>query len=173
MADELNDELKKLAPAERIKRLRAIEAQRKKELEEQTKKVEEELKATEALIAESVDEITEEKAIEDAKEKLRELQFVDDEDLEAKLAAERAAKKEEPPAVLYETQPNLYQALPQAVQELARLYGNAQWDEADRQNYQHAKEVVQKAQQYALTSEQLAEELGIGSSILTKFRYRT
>jgi predicted phage gp36 major capsid-like protein len=174
MAGLTDEELKKLSPEERIKVLRQLAQDRKKDLEDTRKQVEEELAAAEDMIQRSEVEMEDEEAIEDAKERLRDLRFTE-EDLEQRVAAEKAGQSnssEESPS--YESRPaNLYHALPEAVETLSRLYGVAAWSEEDRQHYQRSKEVVEKAQSYMLTSERLAEELGTGASILNRFKYRS
>lgn len=164
------EELRKMSPDERIKRLRELADARKKELEEARKQVEEELAAAEEIIERSEDEKDEEEqAIEQAREKLRDLSF--EENLEERLA--QAARPQEDAGRQYQQPSTLYQALPDAISELERLYGQKAWSQEDVRNYTQAKEQLERVQQYTLSSDRLAEELDLGVNILNKLKYRT
>lgn len=166
------EELQRMTPDERIKRLRELSEEKKKELEATRKQVEEELAAAEALISRSEEaKEEEEQAIDEAVERVRELQR--EESLEERLASERTGQQPAEEAKQYTQPSGLYRALPDAIEELERLYGQRNWSQEDVRNYNQAKEQVQRAQQYTLTSEILAEELGLGMSVLNRMKYRT
>ena len=164
------DELKALTPEERIKRLRALEEQRKKELEETKQKVEEELKAAEELIQKSEDEIDVEVALDQAREEAKKkVEDIVEENLEEMLG--NAPQQSQDTGTQYQTS-NVYQTIEQATKTLQELYGATSWSQQQQDQYQRSKENIERVQQYTLTSDRLVEELGLAGSALNKLRYR-
>ena len=168
----LSEELKNLTPEERIKRLKQLEELRRKELAETKKKVEDELAEAEELIKDTEEELSEEKTLEEQKQKKKEqTRTQEEESLEEKIGKKRQEQQEQP-ARQYETT-NLYNTLDHAKTELERLYNtNNPWNDQDRQTYQRSKEEIERAQTYSLSSERLAEDLGLASGMLNKMRYK-
>ena len=90
-----DEQLRKLTPEERIKYLRALEEDQKKEAEEAQRKAQEEIRAAEKLISESEEEIEEEEEEIDrgrVDKKTQETEV----SLEERLAKERAASERAP-----------------------------------------------------------------------------
>jgi len=176
MAIPSTEDLKNLSPEARIKRLKEMEAQRKKELDDTRKQVEGEIAAAEELIKKTEDDLDEE--TEDEEKKVVERKRKEDEDrqrseesLEERLARERTTQQEQENRPQYTTTA-LYSTLDDAAKQLERLYGSTAWNERDQQIYRESKERVERAQTYNLTSSKLEEELDLASGMLNRLKYR-
>jgi hypothetical protein len=165
------EDLKKLSPEERIKMLRRIEEERRKELEDTRKQVEEELAAAEKLIETSEEEIEDEDRKEQEKrvkiEKQRE-----EESLEERLAGAPKQNPEQQTGKQYENT-GLYDAFDRLEKQLGELYKKEEpWNQRDIQNYNQAKEEIEKTQSYRLTSETLESEFGIVTGAFNRLKYK-
>jgi hypothetical protein len=172
-------QLRKLTPEERIKYLRALEEEQKKEAEEVQRKAQEEIQAAEKLISESEEEIEEE---QEERERRNETKKEPEKEvsLEEKLAKEQAQsassgqyrtdKPYERPGT-DETTP-LYRTLEDAASDLDRLYRTSNWSREDEERYRDAKEQVQRAGQYQLQSDRLKEDLGLAQDMLNRLHYK-
>jgi hypothetical protein len=163
------EELRKLPPEERLKRLREMEELRRKELEETRKQVEQELAAAEDLIERTETQISENAAIEEAKERLKDLRF-DQDNLEERIAAEKP-QQTQPVGDQYKTGSDLYKTLPDALNTLENLYGRTHWNDQEVGEYRRAKEELDRAQQYSITSPSLLEKIDEGRNILNQLKY--
>jgi len=173
-----DEQLRKLTPEERIKYLRALEEDQKKEAEEAQRKAQEEIRAAEKLISESEEEIEEEEEEIDrgrVDKKTQETEV----SLEERLAKERAAnqtetgqystdKRYEPPG---ERNP-LYHALEDAASDLDRLYRTTAWSRDDEERYREAKDQIQRAGTYQLQSDRLKEDFGLAQDMLNRLHYK-
>jgi hypothetical protein len=182
-----DEQLHHLTPEERIKYLRALEAEQKAQAEEAKRKADEEIRAAEELIKRSQEEIEEEEIEEEERERKnakkepakeeRKQESIDD-----LLGGERAAaqangqyRTDRPDYTIpgqERTASPLYATLETAAQELERLAGKNSWDPNDQRMYSDAKQNIERAGQYQLSGERLQEELGLAQHALNRLKYQ-
>jgi hypothetical protein len=168
------DELRKMTPEERIKVLRDIEEERKRELERKRQEVEEELRDAERLISESEEELEEkaedeEKDRRERRESARKLQEEESESLEELVRGQRTPQVEEPRGRQYGD--SLYKILDAATERLEQLYEKRDWSQQDVNDYNRSKQEIEHAKTYHL-SKHLEEDIGSAEGILKKLQYR-
>lgn len=178
-----DEQLRKLTAEERIKYLRALEAERKREAEEAKRKADEDIAAAERLIEESESEEEQEEQDLKRRQERKEEPVKEEESLEDRLAKERAAsaadggqyrtdKPYEQPGQARDGANPLYRSLETAASDLDRLYRTSEWSREDEERYRAAKEQVERAATYQLQSDRLREELGVARDFLERLHYK-
>ncbi len=160
MADDIEEEIKNLPPAERIKKLKEIEEKRKKELKELEIKRTEDVKKAEEIIKASIEEITKnEEARFIRQETLRRELDEEREQLELEDTLDKEKPREQPLPTNIEYNPfdelqhghvsiynianeNVYGKLKSMTERLA----SGQWTEADSQLVEQVKEQIDNLQ---------------------------
>lgn len=179
------EELRRMSPQERIKALKAIEDQRRKELEEARKDAEAQIAAAEELIKETEEEVAEEVVRAAKDDALERPSRKEDDDLEGRVAREKAAQsitqqqeqasQQYSLSGAYDRRPegrDLYSTLGTATQTLETLYQATDWGAREAELYRQAKDTLDRAKSYTLSSDKLREELGTADSVLKRLQYR-
>jgi|GEM_PF-3659856 len=165
------DELKSLTPEERIKKLKQLEEQRRKEMEEAKKKAEEEIQLAEELIEKSKEELEEEEKDEEKKDKKKgddrkkqdeEATRREKESLEEMLAKEKATQNLEEIGRQYNT--NLYEK-PKEKDLYADRLGNTN-------EYDRNKREEESKKEYSLPMDSILEQMDAAHNIVGKMKYK-
>ena len=167
------EELKNLTPEERIKQLRALEEERKRDMEEAKKRAEEEIQLAEELNEKSKEELEEGEKEEENKEKKKKdtskksdeegTHRHEEESLEERIAKEKMAKSLEENAKQYTTN-NLYD------KKENDLYTDRLGNPGGQTYEQHKQE--ERSSEYRLPQDRIAEELNLTSSFIEKMKYK-
>jgi hypothetical protein len=164
------EELKKLSPEARLKKLRDLEEQRRKELEDTRKQVEQEIAAAEQLIKKTEDELDEEQVLEQLKESGKRTTEEVEESLEALVAKERVESK---PNDQYKTEtPDFYRTAERDAYEVSRLAEKPVWDDRDRELYEQAKDDDTHMKTYDTMTDKMEEHLGLLSNAFNTLKYK-
>lgn len=179
------EELRRMSPQERIKALKALEDQRRKELEEARKKAEEEIAVAEELIKETEEEVAVESERSSKEETHEKSSRKNEDDLEGRVEREKISRaiseqqeqlaKQYALSGAYERRPDrndLYSTLGTATQTLENLYLATDWGTREAELYRQAKDTLDRARSYNLSSEKLREEFGTADSVLKRLQYR-
>lgn len=165
------EELKKLSPEARLRRLRELEEQRKKELEDTRKQVEQEIAAAEELIKRTEDELGEEQVLEQLRETSKRATEEVEENLEDLVAKEQAESK--PQGEQYRTEtPDFYRTAERDAYEVGRLAEKPIWDDRDRELYEEAKQDYERFKTYETMTDRMEEQFGLLSSAFNTLRYK-
>ena len=165
------EDLKKLTLDERIKLLKSLEEQRKKEVEEAKKKAEEEIQLAEELIEQSKEELEDDEKKTEVKEKEKtterrkqeeEQSRREKESLEEMLAKEKAAKALEEIGKQYNT--NLYEKPKEN-----DLYGDRL---GNRSEYERNKQEQESKREYRLPMQDVLESIDAAKGFMEKMKYK-
>jgi len=157
------EEVKKLPPDERIKYLKELAEERKKE-------VDEEIAEAEDLIKESEEELEQpEPPTAPSEEELVALEQLVQDAPETQDTSQYTVPTQD---YVVPAGESLDTTLQTAADQLQRLYSAENWGPEQVETYKESRRVVEKAQTYKISSETIEEELGIASGMLSRLRYK-
>lgn len=172
----MDDSIRNLPPAERVKALRELQERKRRELEELEKKRAEELEEAEEQVRASLDEIEDdEREAEERAEQLRkQLEELEEQTLEEMVEEEKVTSTDQGYLIPQEQQDSPgYTPINQIVDDLNRLSYTDNWNSRDQDLYQQRKEELSQTSQYRATlGDDLVNQLDTAKNIMQRLGYR-